>query len=270
MFLSTENPQRQRPKLLLLQLPFPNRTMPIIINKLLFTDYWLTSFCYHLLPHRSGWFNFFLLFSPFLNIIFFWLSILLLVVWLAKKDQLVLIWLFLLSLGITGYLVNYPLKNTFQRQRPLNTVLGNDRNIYFLWQNSSEKLPSDYSFPSGHAAISFAAATVLTNYLLQHKRSKTKGRKVFEAKEGSKLGLNLGGLSPTGLSPCQSYQWGRFWSGWLFFAAVLVAYSRIYLGVHYLADVAVGALIGWLVSQTVDYGFRKVQFRWQQRHLKTC
>jgi len=33
--------------------------------------------------------------------------------------------------------------------------------------------------------------------------------------------------------------------------AVVVSYSRIYLGVHYPADVLVGALIGWLIGYAV-------------------
>jgi undecaprenyl-diphosphatase len=38
------------------------------------------------------------------------------------------------------------------------------------------------------------------------------------------------------------------WTGWLFPWAAIVAYSRIYLGVHYPGDVIVGALIGVLAA----------------------
>jgi undecaprenyl-diphosphatase len=38
-----------------------------------------------------------------------------------------------------------------------------------------------------------------------------------------------------------------FWIG----IAILVSFSRIYLGVHYLTDVVVGALIGYTISLIV-------------------
>ena len=41
---------------------------------------------------------------------------------------------------------------------------------------------------------------------------------------------------------------------YLFFVAVLVAYSRMYLGVHYLSDVLVGGLLG-VISALIAYRF---------------
>jgi undecaprenyl-diphosphatase len=41
------------------------------------------------------------------------------------------------------------------------------------------------------------------------------------------------------------------WIGWLFLWAALVAYSRIYLGVHYFGDVVCGAIWGSLVGYVV-------------------
>lgn len=41
--------------------------------------------------------------------------------------------------------------------------------------------------------------------------------------------------------------------------AVLISYSRIYLGCHYLLDVAGGALLGWLISKMVIHLSRKVR-----------
>lgn len=64
--------------------------------------------------------------------------------------------------------------------------------------------PASYSFPSGHAANAFAVATFL--WLGWRRRSAH--------------------------------------AAWLLAYAALIAYSRIYLGVHYPGDVVAGALLG--------------------------
>ena len=66
-------------------------------------------------------------------------------------------------------------------------------------------LPHDASFPSGHAATSFAAATML------------------------------------------SFGFPRF-APFLYVLAAAVAFSRVYVGVHYPLDVLGGALLGALVA----------------------
>ena len=65
--------------------------------------------------------------------------------------------------------------------------------------------PHDASFPSGHAATSFAAATILTATV------------------------------------------PRFWSLW-FLLAIAIAFSRVYVGVHYPLDVVAGAALGAVIA----------------------
>lgn len=98
--------------------------------------------------------------------------------------------------------VVYSLKFFVAEPRPFLTLANVDLLV---------RAEETYSFPSGHAASSFAAAFVI----------------------GCKYKLNLKG---------KSY---RIFYPLMIFAAV-VGFSRIYIGVHYPYDVVVGAIIGIL------------------------
>ena len=77
--------------------------------------------------------------------------------------------------------------------------------------------PHDYSFPSGHSAASFSAAVATM-----------KGIKRFDYK-GAYTALYYGVL----------------------ILAILIAFSTLYLGVHYPTDVAAGILTGWIIGNLV-------------------
>jgi undecaprenyl-diphosphatase len=91
---------------------------------------------------------------------------------------------------------NYLLKDVFDRQRPSARYAEPDPLLH---------PPSSHSFPSGHAATSFACATV------------------------------IGASVPKLRVP-------------LYVLAALIAWSRVYVGVHYPADVLAGALYGLAVG----------------------
>lgn len=99
-----------------------------------------------------------------------------------------------LALVFDVILCNGILKNAVARTRPFDVNTG----ISLL-----VKKPTDYSFPSGHTAASFAAVTVL-----------------FFAKE--------------------KYRYPAL------VLAVLIAFSRLYLYVHYPTDILGGILVGIL------------------------
>jgi undecaprenyl-diphosphatase len=109
-------------------------------------------------------------------------------------------------LGVMALLIAnvvvYSLKFFVAEPRPFLTLANVDLLVH---------AEETYSFPSGHAASSFAAAFVI----------------------GCKYKLNLKGKSYSLFYPL------------MIFAAV-IGFSRIYIGVHYPYDVLVGAIIGIL------------------------
>ena len=173
-------------------------------ENLLQIDFRVSQSLFNLLPHNQLFFNFFSFMSLVGSYAIIWLVILAILVYFEAIEHKDFIVIFFASLLLTFLLVEYPMKNYFKRERPINYYLNNNPKLLLLWTNSEvEAPPQDYSFPSGHTAIAFCAATVLSYYL-------------------SKKSLKIS----------------------IFFLAALIAYSRIYLGVHFLGDILGGVFVG--------------------------
>lgn len=108
----------------------------------------------------------------------------------------------LIALVFTVFINDLILKNLIARSRPFDVIDG----LVCLIDK-----PSSYSFPSGHAASSFAVAMILFLYLPKN--------------EGF-IALVL---------------------------AFLIAFSRMYIGVHYGSDVFGGALLGSMIAFVIYY-----------------
>lgn len=125
-----------------------------------------------------------------------WIVISLLLYFKNKKKYEKLLKLIFLIDILSLIIGEWFLKNIIARPRPKIDLPG--AIVPFDFYHS-------FSFPSGHAVMSFAAAFVLGRV---HKKSK-----------------------------------------WLYYSlAMLISFSRIYLGKHYPSDVLVGAVIGLLIG----------------------
>jgi undecaprenyl-diphosphatase len=114
-----------------------------------------------------------------------------------------------LLLAITAGAVTL-LKLAVHRVRPCHALAG----VSCLWGDA----PTDFSFPSGHAAGSFAFATFVAVLVLLSDESR------------GRLALRVG-VPALALA-----------------AAACIALSRVYLGVHFPGDVAAGSCLGALMG----------------------
>lgn len=136
-----------------------------MISQLVSFDKTLTLILQNLFPHNL----FFSALFSFLSLqgitVFLWFGIVLAAIifeerknpGISARDKKFIL-SFTLSLLITGLLVNVILKNTIHRPRPTTS------NWELEIRNLNYNCPKDFSFPSGHASLSFAAATVLASF----------------------------------------------------------------------------------------------------------
>lgn len=163
----------------------------------------------------NGWNN------PFMDELMWWISaritwipLYLILLYLSyKKLTLNQLFLFLGLIGLTIALTDlssvHLFKNVFLRYRPSHNLLLTEKLHYYLVKPGEYYKGGEYGFISSHAANFFAIITFV--YLVLRK---TYPKLIFP----------------------------------LLFIGMIIAYSRIYLGVHYLSDVFVGALVGSLIA----------------------
>jgi undecaprenyl-diphosphatase len=132
-----------------------------MINLILNFDKFITLFLKNLTPHNYFFDLFFSFFSLKGNAIFVWILVIIIALifeerknpGLSKKDKQFVITF--ISTFLLTTLTVFILQNFFHRLRPITTSFNQ-------FQLVLTKCPTSFSFPSGHAATAFAAATVLT------------------------------------------------------------------------------------------------------------
>lgn len=119
------------------------------------------------------------------------------------------------AVGLSDFISSQLIKDTVMRYRPSHHSLLTDKLHFHVFPDGEKYKGAEYGFVSSHAANFFAVCTFAY--------------------------LALRAYYP------------RIW--WVFGIAVLVCYSRLYLGVHYVSDLvcgaALGALVAWLLYRFV-------------------
>lgn len=139
------------------------------------------------------------------------------------KQSVAFLLLAILAVGLSDFTSSQILKDAIMRYRPSHHALLTDKLHFYTFEDGEVYKGGQYGFVSSHAANFFAVCTF-------------------------------------------AYLTLRAWYSkiiWVFAVAFLVAFSRLYLGVHYVSDLVGGALLGstfaWLVYRFVFLRFVKQQ-----------
>lgn len=143
------------------------------------------------------------------------------------------------SIALEALLTNVCIKNIVARTRPYEAVEG--------LVNLIEK-QKDFSFPSGHTGASFAVAGAL----------------LLIALLGLPVAAGSGKISRTKLSAAY-----KICAVLAVIYAVIIAFSRLYLGVHYPTDVLGGFLLGIGSSITAYFVYQIVIRKIAERNLRS-
>ncbi len=152
-----------------------------------------------------------------------------------NKQSWIPIALLLLAFGLADSISTRVLKDNTHRLRPcFDTEL-----------SASVRLPdglpgSKYGFVSSHSANAFAVYPLLMLFVFSSKSSpENMNKRYWQWNNQQKLG---------------------YWI--MFIIACFVAYSRVYLGRHYVGDVLGGAILGLLIGNGIWYWFCQNSRKW--------
>lgn len=178
-------------------------------------DNFFTAFIFNL-PHNIFFDSFFSLLSAVGNgsIIWWILGLIVLFIFEESHHKKFLL-IFIISILVSSLVSNNLLKPFFMRQRPIISL---KKTIQISPITVEQQYPLDYSFPSSHATIAFAAAVILSYF-------DKKRRTAF------------------------------------YVIAILISFSRVYLGYHFFFDVIIGALIGYTISKIILYSYETQRSR---------
>ena len=143
---------------------------------------------------------------------------------LKRKHFYIFLACALASIAIADFTASQFIKEGIQRYRPSHNLLLNDKLHFYQMSANDFYYGGQYGFVSNHATNVFAILSWVTVALWYSKR----------------------------------------WFVYLMlFSAILIVFSRIYLGVHYLSDIIGGAFWGMFISY---FMYRFVYLKWTAKY----